>query len=188
MISYDFCIYIAWTTEFVAAAGFVFMWLVKRTGKNHEGEYGGWCSLEPIHVSIAILLFQNRFTPCSWHDIDIAEVDKQRQTSPAMVRDAITIIKFIYFGWMSDISDKTHYITSLSIFCSAHQFERILYSHSRAPLRIHTDSMRRRPCMLTRYHLRSIQKFTQRNVTNHSPKNWFRIHQSSHTEIWHCWH
>lgn len=66
--------------------------------------------------------------PCLWHDIDIAEVTSERHIKC----DTITIIKFIYFGWVSDKTHththtrthaQTHYTTSLSLFRSAHQFD-----------------------------------------------------------------
>lgn len=87
------------------------------------------------------LLFLNRFIyrfqsyyfkivlPCLWHDIDIAEVTSERHIKC----DTITIIKFIYFGW---VSDKTHYITSLSIFRSTHlsSLEVVMVVHEKFPI------------------------------------------------------
>lgn len=87
------------------------------------------------------LLFLNRFIyrfqsyyfkivlPCLWHDIDIAEVTSERHIKC----DTITIIKFIYFGW---VSDKTHYITSLSIFRSTHlsSLEMVMVVHEKFPI------------------------------------------------------
>lgn len=135
--------------------------------------------------------------PCLWHDIDIAEVTSERHIKC----DTITIIKFIYFGW---VSDKTHYITSLSIFRSTHQFDgdgdawkcspfaqahtlilehlsfcSVSFIHSVSQSLTHV-LYRTSASPAPRRFRRSVDLFStknsQRNVTNIG-YNWFEIHQ-----------